>query len=90
MAKTVSIVAGLVAAAAVTYKFRDDLIHNTSDIHNRLTKANENLQVTAQDNTKTFTKRTTILESVPVLADSQRYVSEKFVPSGNYQLLIFN
>ncbi|KAI9020278.1 hypothetical protein CLU79DRAFT_836315 [Phycomyces nitens] len=81
MAKTTSIVVGLAAAAAVTYKFKDDLIHNTSDIHTRLNKVNQNLQVNPQESTQSFTKRPSMIESVPVLADSQRYVSEKFVPS---------
>lgn len=75
--------AGLLAVAAITYKFRDDLTSNTADIRRRLDNAKTTL-----DHVAAGTASQSLIDSKPgrpplsFLGQSQHYVSNRLIPSG--------
>lgn len=74
MPRFVPLLTGLVLASAVTYKFRDELLKDQNKIKSGVQDAKTTLEnaVTEQQFQKTSS----------YLTDSQKYVSNRLVPSG--------
>jgi hypothetical protein len=66
---------GLALAGAITYKFRNDLLQDQNDIKHRLQDAKSTLE-------KAVTTEPTYNRTPSYLSDSQKYVSNRLVPSG--------
>lgn len=73
MPRLIPLLAGLAAATAVTYKFRDHLKNDQNNIAGRL----ENAKATLQNAVTTEINKTPTY-----ISDSQKYVSNRLVPSG--------
>ncbi|KAI9319369.1 hypothetical protein BX666DRAFT_2025670 [Dichotomocladium elegans] len=82
MPRTVSLLAGLLAVAAVTYKFRLDVTNNTTDIRRRLEDAKSTLDhVAAGTASKYPVGGQREPPALSLLGESKRYVSTRLVPS---------
>lgn len=75
MPRFVPLFTGLALAGAITYKFRNDLLQDQIDIKHRLQDAKSTLE-------KAVTTEPTY-NRTSYLSDSQKYVSNRLVPSGN-------
>ncbi|KAI8390817.1 uncharacterized protein BYT42DRAFT_171090 [Radiomyces spectabilis] len=80
---------GVIVASAITYKCRDDLLRDTQSISHRLNEAKSRLdQAASRSYLEAKRARSSYMDNVPILADSQRYVSKELVPSGKVVLLV--
>lgn len=75
MPRVLPLVTGLAVATAVTYKFKNDLLQDQNNIKNRLNEAKSTLEKAV---TEEEYKR-----GPSYLSDSQKYVNDRLVPSGN-------
>ncbi|KAI8076415.1 uncharacterized protein B0P05DRAFT_545795 [Gilbertella persicaria] len=82
MPRFISVVTGLAVTTAVTYKLRDHLIQDQNTIKHRLENAKTNLE-------RAVAEQTSYNKPSSYLTDSQKYVSDRLVPSGNVIRLIF-
>lgn len=82
MPRTVSLLVGVLTAAAVTYKLRDNLSSDTSDIRRRLHDAKTTLDQVAAGTASSKPLDSPTARS-SFISDSQKYVSGRLVPSGN-------
>lgn len=71
---------GLAVASAITYKFKNDLLQDQNDIKTRLEDAKSTLDKAVIE--------PTFGSSRSYLSDSQKYVSNRLVPSGKRVLLL--
>ncbi|KAI8062001.1 hypothetical protein BDF21DRAFT_428937 [Thamnidium elegans] len=74
MPRIVPLLSGLALATAVTYKFRNDLVKDQGDIKSRLNQAKSTLERAVTEESYT--------RGPSYLIDSQKYVSDRLVPSG--------
>ncbi|KAI8335603.1 hypothetical protein BD560DRAFT_451094 [Blakeslea trispora] len=74
MPRFISLVTGLAVATAVTYKLREHLVEDQDNIKNRLESAKSSLEQ-AVEQTSSYSRPSAYL------SDSQRYVSDRLVPS---------
>lgn len=74
MPRFLPLVTGLAVATAITYKFKNDLLQDQNDIKTRLEDAKSTLDKAVIE--------TTFGSSKNYLSDSQKYVSNRLVPSG--------
>lgn len=74
MPRIVPLLSGLALATAVTYKFRNDLENDQSNIKSRLNSAKSTLERAVTE--EQFNR------GPSYLTDSQKYVSDRLVPSG--------
>ncbi|KAG0174061.1 hypothetical protein DFQ28_008954 [Apophysomyces sp. BC1034] len=85
MPRTVSLLAGLLAVSALTYKLGTDLKRDTSDIRRRLESAKTTFDHvaagTANKSLYLESNLTTHKSSLPLIEESQLYVKERLVPS---------
>ncbi|KAI8148430.1 hypothetical protein BJV82DRAFT_663807 [Fennellomyces sp. T-0311] len=81
MPRTVSILAGLLTVATVTYKFRDDLMNNTNNIRLRLEDAKTTLDHVAAGTASQSHARSPAAPARSFLGESQHYVSSRLIPS---------
>ncbi|KAI7847609.1 hypothetical protein BDC45DRAFT_575665 [Circinella umbellata] len=82
MPRTVSVLAGLLAVATITYKFRDDLMANTNDIRRRLDDAKTTLDhVAAGTASQSHPRSQSSIPSRSFIGESQQYVSNRLVPT---------
>jgi hypothetical protein len=74
MPGVVPLLTGLAVAGAVTYKFRSGLLQDQNDIKNRVNQAKSTLEraVTEEQYSR----------GPSYMSDSQKYVSDRLVPSG--------
>lgn len=83
MARTVAILAGALAVAAVTYKFRDDVTSNTDSIRRRLGDAKTTLDnVASGAANKSLVDSQSGRQTRSILSESSSYISDRLVPSG--------
>ncbi|KAI9244191.1 hypothetical protein BDA99DRAFT_544108 [Phascolomyces articulosus] len=80
MTRTVSLLAGSLAVAAITYKFRDDLMVNTNDIRRRLGEAKSTLEHVAAGTASQSHPRSQPVPSRSFIGESQHYVSNRLIP----------
>ncbi|KAL1936400.1 hypothetical protein VTP01DRAFT_534 [Rhizomucor pusillus] len=82
MARTVAILAGALAVAAVTYKFRDDVTSNTDSIRRRLGDAKTTLDnVASGAANKSLVDSQSGRQTRSILSESSSYISDRLVPS---------
>ncbi|KAI8368397.1 hypothetical protein EDC96DRAFT_138822 [Choanephora cucurbitarum] len=74
MPRFISLVTGLAVATAATYKLREHLVNDQDNIQSRLENAKSTLEQAVSE--QTYSKPSAYL------SDSQRYVSDRLVPSG--------
>lgn len=74
MPRFVPLVTGLAVASAITYKFKNDLLQDQNDIKTRLNDAKSTLDKAVIE--------PAFGSSRSYLSDSQKYVSNRLVPSG--------
>lgn len=79
MPRFLPLVTGLAVASAITYKFKNDLLQDQDDIKTRLEDAKSTLDKAVIE--------PTFGSSRSYLSDSQKYVSNRLVPSGKRVLL---
>ena len=90
MPRTVSVLAGLLAVATITYKFRDDLMANTNDIRRRLDDAKTTLDhVAAGTASQSQLRSQSSTPSRSFIGESQHYVSNRLVPTGKFLIFRF-
>lgn len=77
MPKVLPLVTGLAVATAVTYKFKNDLLQDQSNIKNRLNEAKTTLEKAVTEEEQNYKR------GPSYLTDSQKYVNDRLVPSGN-------
>ncbi|KAI9490296.1 hypothetical protein BDB00DRAFT_561200 [Zychaea mexicana] len=85
MPRTVSLLAGLLAVATITYKFRDDLTANTNDIRRRLDDAKTTLDHVAAGTASQSHLRSQPAPARSFIGESQQYVSKRLVPSASME-----
>ncbi|KAI9480323.1 MAG: hypothetical protein EXX96DRAFT_176531 [Benjaminiella poitrasii] len=78
MPRLMPLVAGLTLAAAITYKFKTDLLNDQRNIKNRV----EDVKTTLGKAVIEPGKATGYTTSSSYLSDSQKYISNRLVPSG--------
>ncbi|KAI9299821.1 hypothetical protein BJ944DRAFT_244800, partial [Cunninghamella echinulata] len=84
MPRTVPLLAGVIVVSTITYKFRQELLNDTSDLKKRLDNARSSLEnVTSSSSTNSLinSPHQSILPKVTVVDDSKKYVSERLIPS---------
>ncbi|KAM3588994.1 hypothetical protein VKS41_001423 [Umbelopsis sp. WA50703] len=72
MPRAVPTLTGLLVAAAVAYKYRDELETETADIRHRLNNALDNPKISLAGSS---------LDPYPKVAEAHHYVTQRFVPS---------
>ena len=82
MPRFISLVTGLAVATAATYKLREHLVNDQDNIQSRLESAKSTLEQAVSE--QTYSKPSAYL------SDSQRYVSDRLVPSGNNKGYMFH
>jgi uncharacterized membrane-anchored protein YhcB (DUF1043 family) len=82
MPRFVPLLAGLAVAGAVTYKFKNELLQDQSNIKHRLNSAKSTLE-------RAVTEEEKYVREASYLTDSQKYVSDRLVPSGNYYFSVY-
>ena len=83
MPRTVSLLAGVLAVAAVTYKLRIDVTNNTNNIRMRLDDAKTTLDhVAAGTASKSPSPYQSTRQNLSLIGESKRYLSTRLVPTG--------
>lgn len=82
MPRIVPLLSGLALATAVTYKFGNDLQKDQNNIKSRLSSAKSTLEKAVTEEPYS--------RGPSYLTDSQKYVSDRLVPSGIFFLIMVN
>ncbi|CDH49771.1 predicted protein [Lichtheimia corymbifera JMRC:FSU:9682] len=82
MPRTVSLLAGVLAVAAVTYKLRIDVTNNTNNIRMRLDDAKTTLDhVAAGTASKSPSPYQSTRQNLSIIGESKRYLTTRLVPT---------